>query len=45
VGSIMTLGVILLLWPAVAWLLDKRRAGRSVPMPAAAGAAAADRPT
>ena len=27
VGSIMTLGVILLFWPIVTWLLDRRRSG------------------
>jgi putative tricarboxylic transport membrane protein len=44
VGSIMTLGMILLFWPAVTWILDKRRAASSPrPAPASAGAAVADR--
>ena len=42
VGSIMTLGVILLLWPLFTWALDKR-AARRTPVPASAGAAAVDR--
>ena len=29
VGSIMTLGMILLFWPLVTWLLEKRRAARA----------------
>jgi putative tricarboxylic transport membrane protein len=43
VGTIMTLGTILLLWPIFTWLSGKRRSGRSEPMPASAGAAAVDR--
>ena len=43
VGTIMTLGTILLLWPIFTWLSGKRRAATSEPMPAAAGAAAVDR--
>jgi putative tricarboxylic transport membrane protein len=43
VGSIMTLGAILLFWPTVTWLTDKRRAARSGPATASAGAAVADR--
>jgi len=43
VGSIMTLGMILLLWPLVSWLLEKRRTSMSTPVPASAGAAATDR--
>jgi putative tricarboxylic transport membrane protein len=43
VGSIMTLGVILLFWPAATWLLDKRRKMSSRPVPASAGAAVVDR--
>jgi putative tricarboxylic transport membrane protein len=42
VGSIMTLGVILLLWPIVSWLSEKRRSSRD-PLPVSAGAAAVDR--
>jgi putative tricarboxylic transport membrane protein len=45
VGGIMTLGVILLLWPAVTWLLEKRRQVSSRPVPAPAGAAVVDRET
>jgi putative tricarboxylic transport membrane protein len=43
VGSIMTLGVVLLLWPVVIWVLDKRRKMSSRPVPAPAGAAVVDR--
>jgi putative tricarboxylic transport membrane protein len=43
VGSIMTLGVILLFWPAVTWLMDKWRKTTSQPVPAPAGAAVVDR--
>jgi putative tricarboxylic transport membrane protein len=43
VGSIMTLGVILLLWPLVNWALDRRRKTSSRPVPAPAGAAVVDR--
>jgi putative tricarboxylic transport membrane protein len=43
VGSIMTLGMILLFWPAVTWLKERRRATRSGPATASAGAAVADR--
>ena len=43
VGTIMTLGTILLLWPIFTWLSGKRRSATSEPMPAAAGAAAVDR--
>jgi putative tricarboxylic transport membrane protein len=43
VGSIMTLGVILLLWPIMTWFGDRRRASRSIPLAASAGAAAVDR--
>jgi putative tricarboxylic transport membrane protein len=43
VGSIMTLGTILLLWPAVTWLMEKRRKMSSRPVPAPAGAAVVDR--
>jgi putative tricarboxylic transport membrane protein len=43
VGSIMTLGMFLLFWPAAAWLLEKRRAMSSQPIPAPAGAAVVDR--
>ena len=43
VGSIMTLGVILLFWPVVIWVLDKRRKMSSRPVPAPAGAAVVDR--
>jgi putative tricarboxylic transport membrane protein len=42
VASIMGLGLVLLLWPAVNWLRERRRA-ISVPAPASAGAAASDR--
>jgi putative tricarboxylic transport membrane protein len=42
VGSIMTLGVILLLWPAVIWLLDWRKS-RAGPLAAPAGAAVTNR--
>jgi len=43
VGSIMTLGVVLLLWPAVTWLMEKVRKTSSQPVPAPAGAAVAER--
>src|SRR5207344_2500425 len=43
VGSIMTLGVILLVWPIMTWWGDRRRALRSVPVAASAGAAAVER--
>jgi putative tricarboxylic transport membrane protein len=43
VGSIMTLGMILLFWPALTWLMERRRTARSRPLAAAAGAAVADR--
>jgi putative tricarboxylic transport membrane protein len=43
VGSIMTLGLILLLWPAVTWVVDARRKMNSRPVPAPAGAAVVDR--
>src|SRR5215468_856755 len=42
VGSIMTLGMFLLFWPAVTWLMGRFGAG-SRPVPAAAGAAVVDR--
>jgi putative tricarboxylic transport membrane protein len=43
VGSIMTLGVILLFWPLVNLILDKLRAGNAPRVPAPAGAAVVDR--
>jgi putative tricarboxylic transport membrane protein len=43
VGSIMTLGLILLLWPLVLLLMDKWRAGNARPVAAPAGAAVVDR--
>ena len=43
VGTIMTLGMILLFWPAVTWLLDRLRRSSSRPAAAPAGAAVADR--
>jgi len=43
VGTIMTLGTILLLWPLVSWLMDKRRNSNPRPVAAPAGAAVADR--
>ena len=43
VGSIMTLGVVLLLWPLATWVLDKRRKMSSQPVPAPVGAAVVDR--
>jgi putative tricarboxylic transport membrane protein len=43
VGSIMTLGLFLLLWPIFTWMMDRRRNGTSQPLPAPAGAAVADR--
>jgi putative tricarboxylic transport membrane protein len=43
VGSIMTLGLILLLWPLVGLILDKVRAANVRPLPAPAGAAVVDR--
>jgi putative tricarboxylic transport membrane protein len=42
VASIMSLGLILLFWPAVTWLLDKRRKMNSPAVPAPAGAAVVD---
>ncbi|HEX5998632.1 MAG TPA: tripartite tricarboxylate transporter permease, partial [Hyphomicrobiaceae bacterium] len=42
VGSIMTLGMVLLFWPGVTWAIDKLKAS-SRPVPASAGAAAVDR--
>jgi putative tricarboxylic transport membrane protein len=45
VGSIMTLGVVLLLWPAVSWLMERRRKESSGPVPAPAGAAVVERDT
>jgi len=39
----MTLGVILLVWPILTWLGDRRRASRAVPVAASAGAAVVDR--
>jgi putative tricarboxylic transport membrane protein len=45
VGSIMTLGVVLLLWPAVSWLMERRRKVSSGPVPAPAGAAVVERDT
>jgi putative tricarboxylic transport membrane protein len=45
VGSIMTLGVVLLLWPAVSWLMERRRKESSGPVPAPAGAAVVERGT
>jgi putative tricarboxylic transport membrane protein len=43
VGTIMTLGLILLLWPLASWLMDKRRNSHSQPVAAPAGAAVVDR--
>jgi putative tricarboxylic transport membrane protein len=43
VGSIMTLGMILLLWPLVTWIMDKRRNAAARPVAAPAGAAVSDR--
>jgi putative tricarboxylic transport membrane protein len=37
VGSIMTLGMFLLFWPAVTWLLDRRRKSGAVPVTASTG--------
>jgi putative tricarboxylic transport membrane protein len=45
VGSIMTLGLVLLLWPAVSWLIERRRKVSSGPVPAPAGAAVVERDT
>jgi putative tricarboxylic transport membrane protein len=42
VSSIMTLGVVLLLWPVISWLLEKRKTAAE-PVAASAGAAAVDR--
>jgi putative tricarboxylic transport membrane protein len=42
VGTIMSLGLVLLFWPAATWLLDRRRTV-SGPAAASAGAAAVDR--
>jgi hypothetical protein len=38
----MTLGVVLLLWPVISWLLEKRKTAAE-PVAASAGAAAVDR--
>jgi putative tricarboxylic transport membrane protein len=43
VGSIMTLGMILLFWPLVSWLLEKFRHPKSRTVAASAGAAAVNR--
>jgi putative tricarboxylic transport membrane protein len=43
VGSIMGLGVILLLWPLVSWLRDRRRTADARAVAAPAGAAVVDR--
>jgi putative tricarboxylic transport membrane protein len=43
VGSIMTLGLFLLLWPLASWLMDKRRNSNGQPVAAPAGAAVVDR--
>ena len=44
VGTIMTLGVILLLWPLAIWLMEKNGGSPgSSPVPASAGASAVDR--
>jgi putative tricarboxylic transport membrane protein len=40
VGSIMTLGLILLLWPLITWALQKARTRSGGLAPASAGAAA-----
>jgi putative tricarboxylic transport membrane protein len=40
VGTIMTLGLILLLWPLITWLLDKTRSKPSGMAAVSAGAAA-----
>jgi putative tricarboxylic transport membrane protein len=45
VGTIMTLGVILLFWPIFSWLSDKRRSGTSEPVRASVGAPVIERPT
>jgi putative tricarboxylic transport membrane protein len=42
VGSIMTLGTILLLWPLVSWFAGRRSSARTGPIAAAAGAAVVD---
>jgi putative tricarboxylic transport membrane protein len=42
VGTIMTLGAILLLWPIITWLGDRRRASPPAALAASAGAAAVD---
>jgi putative tricarboxylic transport membrane protein len=43
VGSIMALGLVLLFWPAVSWVMEKGRKASSRPVPAPAGAAVVDR--
>jgi putative tricarboxylic transport membrane protein len=43
VGAIMTLGVVLLLWPVLLWLRERRSLAESRPAAAAAGAAVVDR--
>jgi len=43
VGSIMGLGVILLLWPLMTWLRDRRRTADTRAVAAPAGAAVVDR--
>jgi putative tricarboxylic transport membrane protein len=42
VGSIMTLGMILLFWPLITWLLDKNRSKPDGMAAVSAGAAAVD---
>ena len=42
VGSIMTLGMILLFWPALTWLMEKRKSDARPLAAASAGAAAVD---
>jgi putative tricarboxylic transport membrane protein len=42
VGSIMTLGLILLFWPLITWLMERLGPKRGRALPATAGAAAAD---
>ena len=43
VGSIMALGLALLFWPAMTWVMEKVRKPNSRPVPAPAGAAVVDR--